>query len=139
LDGSKAIRGGIPLVFPQFGRPDESMPQHGFLRVNPWTVDESSAYDRHDSAGITLSLALKDVKAARGGVWDEQTLFDCVCLYHVKIDGTVLCTTLEIRNTGEKSFPFESLQHTYLNVGGKAAMDGSQCYVKGLEGTFLKS
>ena len=33
FDGSKAIRGGIPVVFPQFGRPDESMVQHGSLAI----------------------------------------------------------------------------------------------------------
>jgi len=35
LDGSKAIRGGIPIAFPQFGQPDQRMPQHGFARNNP--------------------------------------------------------------------------------------------------------
>ncbi|KAL3893374.1 MAG: hypothetical protein SGARI_008209 [Bacillariaceae sp.] len=112
------------------------MPQHGFLRVNTWSVDESSAYDNSDSAGITYSVALKDVKAARGGSdWDEQTTaLDCACKLHVKIDATKLVTTLEIQNTGDKSFPFQALQHTYLKVDGQAATDGAQCYVKGLEG-----
>lgn len=136
LDGSKAVRGGVPLVFPQFGQPDKSYPQHGFLRVNYWTVDESSAFDTAESAGITYTLALKDVKAARGGLWDEQTLFDCSCSYHVNIDGSKLTTTLEIQNTGEKSFNFQTLLHTYYMVDGRQATDGSKCYVKGLEGSL---
>lgn len=136
MDGSKAIRGGVPLVFPQFGQPDKSMPQHGFLRVNNWTADETSAFDTAESAGITFSLGLKDVNAARGGIWDEQTLFDCQCLYHVSIDGTKLTTTLEIQNTGEKLFNFQTLLHTYYLVDGKQAMDGTNCYVKGLEGSW---
>ncbi|EGF80059.1 hypothetical protein BATDEDRAFT_35052 [Batrachochytrium dendrobatidis JAM81] len=37
LDGSKPIRGGIPLVFPQFGSgQDKVLPQHGFARVSKW-------------------------------------------------------------------------------------------------------
>jgi glucose-6-phosphate 1-epimerase len=28
-NGVKAIRGGIPVVWPQFGQPNPSMPQHG--------------------------------------------------------------------------------------------------------------
>jgi glucose-6-phosphate 1-epimerase len=31
-DGSKPIRGGIPLVFPQFGQ-NGKLPQHGFARL----------------------------------------------------------------------------------------------------------
>merc|ERR1711907_828420 len=37
FDGKKAIRGGVPLVFPQFGQPDKAMPQHGFARSSIWS------------------------------------------------------------------------------------------------------
>merc|ERR1719390_14421 len=40
FDGKKAIRGGVPLVFPQFGQPDKAMAQHGFARSSIWTVKE---------------------------------------------------------------------------------------------------
>lgn len=133
-DGSKAIRGGIPLVFPQFGQPDKSMPQHGFLRTNFWKVDESSAYDNADSAGIAYTLALKDVKNSRGGKWDENSIFDCSCTYSIKIAGSKMETALEIQNTGENPFEFQTLQHTYYLVDGGSAQDSTQCYVKGLEG-----
>lgn len=33
--GPKAIRAGIPLVFPQFG--PGKLPQHGFARVSTWS------------------------------------------------------------------------------------------------------
>ena len=33
FDGKKAIRGGIPFVFPIFG-PSSVMPQHGFARIS---------------------------------------------------------------------------------------------------------
>jgi len=36
LDGTKAIRGGIPLVFPWFGKPTEKTQQHGFARNLKW-------------------------------------------------------------------------------------------------------
>jgi len=133
-DGSKAIRGGIPLVFPQFGQPDQSMPQHGFLRTNFWRCDEASAYDHESEAGITYSLELVNVKNSRGGIWDENTKFDCKCIYGVKISGNKMTTTLEIHNTGCEPFSFQTLQHTYLMVEGRAAQDPAQCYVNGLEG-----
>ena len=33
FDGKKAIRGGVPFVFPIFG-PSSVMPQHGFARIS---------------------------------------------------------------------------------------------------------
>ena len=33
FDGKKAIRGGVPFVFPIFG-PSAVMPQHGFARIS---------------------------------------------------------------------------------------------------------
>mmetsp|Transcript_24855 Transcript_24855/g.55527 ORF Transcript_24855/g.55527 Transcript_24855/m.55527 type:complete len:262 (-) Transcript_24855:1191-1976(-) len=134
LDGSKAVRGGIPLVFPQFGRPDENMPQHGFLRTNFWKADDSTVHDDDECAGITYRLELRDVKTSRGGTWGEDTKYDCRFQYKVEITSKTITTTLVIENTGEEEFPFETLLHTYYLVDGKAALDGSECYVKGLEG-----
>lgn len=136
-DGSKAIRGGIPLVFPQFGQPDKSMPQHGFLRNNVWTVDESSAYDTADAAGIQYTLSLKDVKNARGGKWDENTTLDVTCTYTLHIEASKMTTALELKNTCSNSFDFQTLQHTYFRVDGQGAYDPAQCYVKGLQGYVL--
>jgi len=121
-------------VFPQFGQPDKSMPQHGFLRNNFWKVDESSGFDNESEAGISLTLDLKDVKNSRGGKWDENTKFGCVCVYTIKISGNKMTTELEIKNTASDPFDFQTLQHTYFLVEGGAAFDPSQCYVKGLEG-----
>ena len=138
LDGSKAVRGGIPLVFPQFGRPDENMPQHGFLRTNFWKADDSTVHDDDECAGITYRLELRDVKTSRGGTWGEDTKYDCRFQYKVEITSKTITTTLVIENTGEEEFPFETLLHTYYLVDGKAALDGSECYVKGLEGVSCR-
>ena len=137
LDGSKAVRGGIPLVFPQFGQPDKSMPQHGFLRTNFWKADDASVYDDSEGAGITYKLDLKDVKNSRGGAWGDDTEYDCSFSYDVKIDEKTITTTLKIKNTGTKAFPFQTLLHTYYFVDGNAALDGTKCNVKGLEGAQL--
>jgi glucose-6-phosphate 1-epimerase len=134
LDGSKAIRGGIPLVFPQFGQPDESMPQHGFLRANLWTLEEDSIHDNDKEAGLSYSLDLKNAKNSRGGPWNTDTAFDCKCVYSIAISGSKMTTTLEIKNCGSAAFPFQTLQHTYLSVDENGALDPTQCYVKGLEG-----
>lgn len=121
-------------MFPQFGQPDKSMPQHGFLRNNFWKVDESSSYDSESAAGIALTLDLQDVKNSRGGKWDESTKFDCSCKVNIKVEANKMTTELEIENTSTESFDFQTLQHTYFLVEGGAAFDPKQCYVKGLEG-----
>jgi len=132
MDGSKAIRGGIPLVFPQFGRPDESMPQHGFLRTNLWEVKEESKYDNDDAAGVTLKLPLDKVVNSRGGKWDMDTKYACVVSLTVKVTATALTTTLTITNTGDMEFDFQALLHTYLKV--QNALSPETCNVTGLEG-----
>lgn len=144
LDGTKAIRGGIPLVFPIFGPPPadsgSSMPQHGFARCNTWKIKEGSRHDEETHAGITLTLDLADASAGRGegNPWSEaQSKVDgtaCRLLLEVKLDDKSLTTTLVVQNTGSDAFTFNCLQHTYFLVDGRAAQDPTQCYVEGLEG-----
>merc|ERR1719210_2777409 len=56
LDGTKAIRGGIPLVFPQFGQPIAAMAQHGFARNNIWKVAKAAEVNADGQMEVTLSL-----------------------------------------------------------------------------------
>lgn len=133
LDGSKAIRGGIPLCFPQFGQPDQSMPQHGFLRNNYWTEVLNSRFD-NESAGISMELSLKDVVNSRGGKWDTNTKLDAKCTYTVKILPDGFTTTICMANLGEESFNFQVLLHNYFLVQDRMALNGELCNVKGLEG-----
>merc|ERR1719221_2072220 len=61
FDGKKAIRGGVPVVFPQFGQPDKSMAQHGFARTTEWSL--TALYDSEDTVCATFSM--KDTEATR--------------------------------------------------------------------------
>lgn len=58
LDGSKAVRGGIPVVFPCFGPPEHpdhsKLPQHGFARNEVWAFD-SVVMD--NDAGVSVRLS----------------------------------------------------------------------------------
>ncbi|KAI6162198.1 galactose mutarotase-like domain-containing protein [Pisolithus thermaeus] len=60
LDGSKPVRGGIPIVFPCFGPPihpeHSRLPQHGFARNEPWKFD-SVVMD--NDAGVSVRLTLE--------------------------------------------------------------------------------
>ncbi|CAE7195793.1 unnamed protein product [Symbiodinium pilosum] len=107
FDGKKAIRGGVPLVFPQFGQPDKAMAQHGFARTSFWSI--SSIEDHPEASTVILTLA--DSEATRS-VWN----FPFSLQYVVSLSAVSLNMTLRIKNTGDAAFPFQALLHTYFRV-----------------------
>lgn len=135
LDGSKAIRGGIPLVFPVFGpsASPSTMPQHGFARVNHWELVEST----DTTASYTLRLA--HVTAGRGhhNPWSVEEAakneIDVLLRYDVSLGADQLVTTLTARNTGKTAFDMEALLHSYFTVPEKAAHDSSRTFIAGLD------
>jgi glucose-6-phosphate 1-epimerase len=137
LDGSKATRGGIPLVFPQFGQPNRDMPQHGFLRNNYWIAGE--CYDNGEEAGCDLTLSLKDVVNGRGdGFWkDGESGVDCSAILSIKITAASLTTIMTIQNTGSNAFDYQTLFHTYYKIHGSTALDHKYCNITGLSGYKL--
>jgi glucose-6-phosphate 1-epimerase len=134
LDGSRPIRGGVPLCFPQFGQPDKSMPQHGFLRNNYWTEVRASRFDDDECAGVSMELSLVDAVNARGGAWGDDTKYDVRCTYTVKINGEGFETNIVVDNLGEEAFRFQVLLHNYFLVRDGAALNGDACNVRGLGG-----
>lgn len=131
LDGSKAIRGGIPLVFPQFGQPDKEMPSHGFLRINDWQVSEGNTYDNDEAAGMELILKLDDVEKGREGKWKD---LDCTVKMNIKVEPEQLTSVLTFVNTGSAEFCYSALYHTYLMIQNGEADEAEKCNVIGLEG-----
>ncbi|HEX6070576.1 MAG TPA: D-hexose-6-phosphate mutarotase [Longimicrobiaceae bacterium] len=113
------IRGGIPVVFPQFSDRGP-LPKHGFARTLPWEVVETVT----DPGGASrATLRLTDGAATRE-LWPHPFRAELV----VTLDEG-LATTLRITNTGKDVFTFTSALHTYYRVG-----DVRQLTVEGLEG-----
>jgi len=112
FNGTKAIRGGIPLVFPQFGQPDASMPQHGVARTSIFTFEEACSGTSSDGTSFTACFRLCDSPVTRA-VWDHSF----VLLYMVTLgkDGT-LETKMHVTNSGASPFTCQLLQHTYIRV-----------------------
>jgi glucose-6-phosphate 1-epimerase len=111
LAPGKAIRGGIPVIFPWFGPhpSDPAAPQHGTARTAPWRLDRVSVTD----AGATLELSL----ATSGFDLAYQVVF-----------GTALDLTLTGRNTMQQPAAFEAALHSYFAVSDVEAIR-----VQGLE------
>ncbi|KAJ2369845.1 hypothetical protein H4S02_000345 [Coemansia sp. RSA 2611] len=106
LDGSKAVRGGIPLVFPQFG-PGE-LPQHGFARTRKWTFVDAIEH----GAGMVAHFELKENEDTLASKWP----YKFVLHYTVDLTATTLSTVIKYENTDTREFSFTSLMHTYFRV-----------------------
>jgi len=106
-DGKKAIRGGVPLVFPQFGQPDKAMAQHGFARSSIWTLKEVKDADAESS----LTLTLCDSDATREK-WPHAFNLE----FTAALTATSLKMTMTILNSGDSPFTFHALLHTYFQI-----------------------
>jgi glucose-6-phosphate 1-epimerase len=105
-DGSVAIRGGIPVCFPQFAGLG-SLPKHGLVRTRNWTVAEERPGD--DFAMVILQLSDDDETRS---IWPQSFAAELT----VAIDGTRLDVELEVENSGYSPFAFTAALHTYLRV-----------------------
>lgn len=105
FDGKTALRGGIPVCWPWFGR--IAAPAHGFARSSEWQLIEH----RESEAGVIVSLGLKPNEATLA-VWPHQ--FDA--RLNVEI-GDQLKVALDVKNTDSQPWTFSGALHTYLNVG----------------------
>jgi glucose-6-phosphate 1-epimerase len=118
-DAPGAIRGGIPVLFPQFGT-FGALVKHGFARTMMWR-----AVDAPEVPGAaTLAFELTDTDQTRA-VWPHA--------FHARIDITATATELEevlrVTNLGEDHALFTGGLHAYLAVADEEA------WIEGLEGT----
>jgi glucose-6-phosphate 1-epimerase len=99
------IRGGIPIVFPQFGRGE--LAHHGFARICDWKVIREQV-STNGSVSVTLRLVSDPALRA---LWPHGFAVE------VEIVLTeVLLITLTVHNTGGSEFRFTSALHTYLRT-----------------------
>ncbi|KAI9879498.1 MAG: hypothetical protein M1830_008374 [Pleopsidium flavum] len=135
LDGSKAVRGGIPVVFPVFGPPPSkhatsNLPQHGFARTSRWEYLGKSSTESNNSTsddGVKLDFGLST--AMLSGEAKNAWPYSFGLTYSVTLSKEGLETTMNVRNQGEESFEFQVLLHSYLHV-----QEISEVTISGLKG-----
>ncbi len=119
----KAIRGGIPVIFPWFGaaadspvHPAPGSSSHGYARTWPWTL-RFAALAGED---LHLSLTVDHDKALHALGYDFLQLGLDLIL------GETLTVRLTAGNAGSTPFLFEEALHTYLSVGAidRVAIEG---------------
>jgi glucose-6-phosphate 1-epimerase len=121
LDGSRAIRGGVPVIFPQFAERGSGM-RHGFARVSTWRVIDSGEQD--GAAFAVLGLNQGDLPPQTASAWP----YPFELALRVSVRDAELAMTLDVRNTGSQRFPFAVALHTYHLVEDVEAVriDGVQ-------------
>ncbi len=112
----KAIRGGVPVCWPYFGRqgqPDDAV-QHGHARISRWSLTEVKR-EADGTAVLKLALPLRD------GVPLEL---------HMSLHlGRDLRQSIDTLHRGDAPYRLTQALHTYFRVA-----DATQVRVTGLEG-----
>ena len=118
----RAIRGGIPIIFPWFGpnRHASSAPQHGFARTATWHLD---GIETEGNKSLTMTLSLTDANVD-STIWPEPFR----AIYTVTFAQT-LSLRLAVQNRARHPIVFEEALHTYFAIS-----DISDIAISGLAG-----
>src|SRR3954471_361130 len=104
------IRGGIPVVFPQFANTGP-LPQHGFARKTEWQLAENSESVEGSEEPSSVKLILTDDHRTRE-LWPYHFRTELTAT----LDEKSLTVKLDAYNTGDEVFSFTSALHTYIAV-----------------------
>lgn len=119
-----AIRGGVPVVFPQFSGMG-SLPKHGFARVSEWQLVRAGRTGKGEGEA-QLRLTSNDRTRA---LWDHAFEASFVAT----VQGMSLAMSLSVRNEDRTPFEFTAALHTYLLVD-----DVRETTIRGLQGATYR-
>lgn len=111
------IRGGIPIIFPWFGKPADKPGQHGFVRNRAWALKEVTTTD---TGIVTARLRLPPCPELADG--------EIAVEYTVTVSDA-LSAELIVTNKSARAYSFENCLHTYFTIG-----DINPLRVVGLQG-----
>lgn len=111
LKKGTAIRGGVPVCFPQFSTFGDGV-RHGFARTADWRAIKAD-----NNAGIA-QFELTDNDSTRS-LWPHPFRL----VLSVLLDTNKLTMRLDVTNTGDSAFEFSGALHTYLTVSEYTQVD----------------
>ncbi|KAG8992295.1 hypothetical protein FRB94_011225 [Tulasnella sp. JGI-2019a] len=112
LDGSEAIRGGISIAFPFFGKPQkpehQRLAKHGFARHREWKFD---GVVTDNDAGINIRLVLEPDEVLK-----ETYPYQFSLVYVITLTTHSLSTDFHVHNTGTNDtyLEFQAMLQDYL-------------------------
>lgn len=107
-NGIKAVRGGIPVCFPQFGKYGD-LKQHGFARNMTWSIDTAYSGTGPSSARFVLN----DTEETRASAWPHA--FELSLIVSLAPDGNKLTLDLAVENKQSTAFTFTIALHSYFS------------------------
>ncbi|EKG05151.1 hypothetical protein TCSYLVIO_003778 [Trypanosoma cruzi] len=119
------IRGGVPIIFPQFGNRGP-LPAHGFARIREWNVKEL----RSGMASFTLELPSSELRKQGAELRhnnDTSASGTVSLLYTITFSNEQLKLQMEVTSHDtEADIIFTFAFHTYFAVGDitKTRVDG---------------
>jgi glucose-6-phosphate 1-epimerase len=113
-----AIRGGVPVCFPQFSDRGP-LTKHGFVRNRIWNLAEAS----ETGSSSTAVFRFADDETTRAE-WPHQFSVEL----HIELSAGRFGIALQIENSGSTPFSFSLALHTYLRVA-----DIRNTYLLGLQ------
>ena len=123
--GNAAIRGGVPIIFPQFGALGSGQ-RHGFVRNTGWCF-LGATRDDDGAASARWSLQQQTMPGARShAAAGEVAGFGMICA--IRLAGDSIDIDLTIQNTSTQAWCCQAALHTYLRVDAleAARVDGLQ-------------
>jgi glucose-6-phosphate 1-epimerase len=119
----KAIRGGVPVIFPWFGphAAAASLPAHGFARTSEWQLVAAG----EEAGAAWIQFALNSSEASR-----QYWPFDFTARYGVISRPDELHLSLQIEHKNPNPIEFEAVLHTYFHIS-----DVRQISILGFEDT----
>ena len=114
----QAVRGGVPVIFPQFSTRG-TLPRHGLVRTRAWEHVEMPSHGAHAQA--VLRLAADDATRA---LWPHEFEAEIT----LSLVGRQLDIEFAVTNTGDAAFDFTVALHSYLRTNDvlKAQLEGLQ-------------
>jgi glucose-6-phosphate 1-epimerase len=108
-DGKAAIRGGVPVIFPQFATRGPGQ-RHGLARLSYWRMRGTGVDD--NSAWAEFELTQDDVPPALAQAWPHAFAL-CLCF---TLHNDAITIDFKVHNSGAAAFDFAVALHTYFAV-----------------------
>jgi glucose-6-phosphate 1-epimerase len=116
FEAGRAIRGGIPVCFPQFADRGP-LAQHGFARNQVWRFDGVAECPEGARATFVLESSAQTL-----ALWPHAFRLELAAT----IGGRKLQVELRVANTGDSAFAFTAALHIYFRIAdnGSARLEG---------------